>query len=199
MRHVFVSRRAGWSKLGGAYRIGVKLMTQFQTQVPDPLRNALPALLPARGLATPTIRVLFDILIGQNGFKSSTMEIQLHHIRSREALLGQAGKEEFKDDAFPCDANRALLFGSLMGCHHHTARDAFWSHWHIRAVIEATYQRAFGAVQQVVGGQMQTGLNQRMIEERVVFASHHEEETSQICNHCPRAILSIKTQQGQLL
>jgi hypothetical protein len=39
------SRRDGRSKLGGAYRIRVEVMSQFKPQVPGPLRHHLPALL----------------------------------------------------------------------------------------------------------------------------------------------------------
>jgi len=38
-----------------------------------------------------------------------------------------------------------------------------------------------------------------MIEDRVVFPTHHKEEVCQVCNHCPCAILSIKAQQGVFL
>jgi len=132
----------------------MKLMTQLQTEIPDPLRHDLPALLPTGGLTTPTIRLLLDILIGKNGFKSAAMQIQLHDVGSREALLGQAGEKEFRDDPFPRDANPALLFGSLMSCHDHAARDAFRSHWHIRAEVSAAHDQTLRTVQPLVGGQM---------------------------------------------
>src|SRR6266487_1375177 len=174
-------------------------MTQFQTEVPDPLCHDLPALLPARGLATPAIRVLFNIFIGKDGFKGTAMQIQLHDIRSREALLGQASEKELIDDASSRDANPALLFTSGMGCHHHPAMDAFWPHWYLRTVVEAAHERAFRAMQKLVGGQAQTGLNQRMIQHGVVFATHYEEEASQIGEYGPGAILSIKAQEGMFL
>ncbi len=50
-------------------------------------------------------------------------------------------------------------------------------------------------MQELVGGQMQAGLNQRRIEHGVIFATHHEGEISQVCNHRPRAILPIEAQQ----
>ena len=43
--HFFVPWRTRRGKLGGAHRIRMQVMTQFQTQVPHPLRNDLPALL----------------------------------------------------------------------------------------------------------------------------------------------------------
>jgi hypothetical protein len=51
----------------------------------------------------------------------------------------------------------------------------------------------------LIGWQVQTGLYQRMIKYRVVFAAHHEAEASQIRKHGSRAILSIKAQQDLLL
>ena len=122
-------------------------MTQLQAQIPDPLRNALPALLPTAGLTAPAIRVLFSILIGKSRLKGATMEVQFHHVRSRETLLGQAAEEEFVDDAFPRNANPALLFGSLVSCDDDAAMNAFRPYRHIWAVVETTHDQAFRTMQ----------------------------------------------------
>src|SRR5438105_7607625 len=114
------------------------------------------------------------------------MQIQFHDVRSRETLLGQAGEEKFIDNTFPRDADPTLLFACRMGCHHHAARDAFRPYWHIRAVVEAPHYQTFRTVQEPVGGEVETGLNQRMIKYSVVFASHDEEEACQIGEHSPR-------------
>src|SRR6266700_193021 len=45
-------------KLGRAHRIRMKLMAQFQAEVPHPLTDDLPCLLSAGGMTTPAIRVL---------------------------------------------------------------------------------------------------------------------------------------------
>src|SRR5512135_3920768 len=39
---LLVCRWERWSKLGGAHRVRMKLMAQFQTEVPDPLADELP-------------------------------------------------------------------------------------------------------------------------------------------------------------
>jgi len=88
--------------------------------------------------------------------------------------LSQAGEEEFVDDAFPRDANPALLFAGWMGRHHHAAMHALRAHWHIRAVVEATHSLAFRTVMELIGWQVQTCLNQSMIQHRVVFPAHHQ-------------------------
>jgi hypothetical protein len=51
------------SKPGGAYGRGLQLMAQFESNIPDPLRYHLPALLPPDRMRAPTIGVLFSILI----------------------------------------------------------------------------------------------------------------------------------------
>ena len=43
---------------------------------------------------------------------------------------------------------------------------------------------------------MQTRLNERMIEQIIVFATGHKREPSHIREHCPIPILSIEPQQG---
>ena len=46
---------------------------------------------------------------------------------------------------------------------------------------------------------MQTRLNQRMIEQVIVFAARHKREASHISEHGPVAILPVKAQQGAFL
>src|SRR5690242_2701905 len=74
-------------------------MPQFQTQVPDPLRDQLPALLPAGSMRAPAVGIKLVVFIGERRLEGTTMQIQLHHIDDCETLLGQAGEEEFVDDA----------------------------------------------------------------------------------------------------
>ena len=49
-------------------------MTQFQAEVPDPLRDDLPGFLSASGVAAPTIRVLFAIFIRPGGSSAALSE-----------------------------------------------------------------------------------------------------------------------------
>ena len=102
------------------------------------------------------------------------MQIYFNDVGSGEPLLGQAGEEEFVDDTFPRDANPTLLFASWMGCYYHAAVHALWPYWHIRTVVEAAHQQAFGTMLELIGWQVQTCLDQRMIQHRVVTAAHHE-------------------------
>jgi hypothetical protein len=46
---------------------------------------------------------------------------------------------------------------------------------------------------------VQTCLDERMIEHAVLFAAGHIGEASQICQHCPGAILPVEPQQGTRL
>ncbi len=57
---LFLRRRESGSKLGGAHRIGSKLMPQLQAEVPHPLADDLPGLLTASGVTTPAIWVLLS-------------------------------------------------------------------------------------------------------------------------------------------
>jgi hypothetical protein len=51
-------RLQGWRELGGAQRLRLSLMAQFQAEVPDPLRNDLPRFLASERMTTPASRVL---------------------------------------------------------------------------------------------------------------------------------------------
>src|SRR5690348_12314898 len=88
----------GRSKLRGAQCGRLKLMPQLQAQVPNPLADHLPGVLPTRSVRAPAIGILFLVFIRKRGLKGPTMQIQLDDIASSERLLRQRGEEEFVDD-----------------------------------------------------------------------------------------------------
>lgn len=57
---LLLRRQGSRGKLGRAHRLRLKLMPQLQADIPDPLRDDLPALLAQRGMRTPAIRVLYS-------------------------------------------------------------------------------------------------------------------------------------------
>lgn len=67
----------GWSEFGGTHGIRVKLMAQFQTQVPHPLRKDLPELLAQRRVRTPAIWILLQVFIGERIFEGPAMQVKL--------------------------------------------------------------------------------------------------------------------------
>jgi hypothetical protein len=127
------------------------------------------------------------------------MQIQLDDIAGGKRLLWQGGEEEFVDDARTRDANRALLFASFMGGHHHATGHSLRSDRHVWTVVEAADDLTFRTLLELIWGQMQTRLDKRMIEHRVVFATGHKGEASQVRKHGPGAILSIEPEQGAFL
>lgn len=74
-------------------------MTQFQPQVPHPLRDDLPGVLSSRRVTTPAIGILLLVFIGEHWFKGATMQIQCHHIGGGEPVLRELGEKEFVDHA----------------------------------------------------------------------------------------------------
>src|SRR5712691_2767442 len=75
------------SKLGRAYRSRLQHMTQFQTEVPDPLRDDLPGFLPGGSVRTPSVGLLLQVLISKLWLKGPTMQIEGHDIGSGEPFL----------------------------------------------------------------------------------------------------------------
>jgi hypothetical protein len=151
-------------------------MSHFQAQVPHPLRDHLPTLLPPGGVAAPAIRVEFLILIGERQLEGATMQIQFDDIGSGECRLGQVAEKELVDHACTGDAYWTLLLAGRMGRHHHATQHAQRSHWHLRAVVEAAHGLAFWALLELIRGEVQTCLHQRMIKRGVLFTSDHESE-----------------------
>ena len=187
------------SELGGAYGIRMKLMAQFESDIPDPLCHDLPALLPPGRMTAPTIGVLLVVFICQCRLEGTAMQIQFNDIRSSKCLLRQGGEEEFVDDACTRGANGTLLFGGWMRGHHHPAQHPRRSHRYFGAVIEVAHDLAFWARLDLIGGQMQTCLNERVIEHRVLFAAGDKREARQICEHGSGAILTIEPEEGVFL
>jgi hypothetical protein len=171
-------------------------MPQFQTQVPHPLRDDLPALLPPGGVAAPAILVVFGILIGERRLTGATMQGAFDDIRSGACRLGQVAEKEFVTHADAGDAHRTLLEALRMGRHHHATGYALRPHWHLWTVGEAAYDLAFWALLELIRGEGQARLHKRMIERRGVFAAGHERQASEIGEDGSRTILSIESEQS---
>jgi hypothetical protein len=62
-------------------------MPHFQAQVPYPLRDYLPTLLPPGRVAAPAVRVLLSVFVCQCRLKGTTMQVQFDDIGSSECLL----------------------------------------------------------------------------------------------------------------
>src|SRR5947209_1121341 len=91
--------RLGRSQFGGAHGHRMQAMAQLEAQVPHPLADDLPELLPTGGTGTPAISILFLVLIGQHDLESAPLQVQRHHISSGERACWQGGEEQFVDHA----------------------------------------------------------------------------------------------------
>ncbi len=110
--------------------------------------------------------------------------------------MRQLCKEQFVDNAFACDAHRTLLFRSWMGGHHHAAREALGADWHVWTIVEAADDPALRTLLELISRQVQTCLNQRVIEHAVLLAAGHKREPSHIGEDGSGAILPVEPQQG---
>src|SRR6266699_3154886 len=184
------------SKLGRAHRSRLKHMTQFQAQVPDPLRDNLPRFLSSGRMRTPPVGVLLLVFIDKQRLKGPTMEVECHDIGGGERVLRKLGEKEFIDNALAGVTDAALFLGSRVGGHHDAAAHALRPHRDIGAVVELPHQAAFRAAELLVGRQVQTALDLWPTQHGVIFAAHHEREARQIGDDGPRPILPIQPQQG---
>jgi len=125
-------------------------MTQFETQVPEPLGDDLPALLARCRMADPAVWVLFLVFISQRRGTRPTMQIQRHDITSHERALGELCHKQFVDHTQTGDPDPTL--GGLMRCYDEPTPHAIRSQRQIRAVIERAHHPAFGMGQVLIGG-----------------------------------------------
>ena len=116
------------------------------------------------------------------------MQIQLDDITGGEGVLWQVRKEEFVDHPCACDAHGALLVACGMRGHDHAAGHTIRSHRDLGAIVEAAHHLTFRTLLELIRRQMQTGLNQRVIEQAIVFAPGHKRKTGEIGEDRPIAI-----------
>ncbi len=120
------------------------------------------------------------------------MQGQFHHITGREGVLRQGREEQFVDHAFSCDANGTLLFPGGVRRHNHAGGRALGSSRNLWAIGEAARPLTFGTLLELVGREVQTGLDQRMIEQVIIFAASDKREASSIGEHRSIAIVPIE-------
>src|SRR6266566_1302668 len=126
------------------------------------------------------------------------MEVQFDDVTGGERLLREIGEEDLVHDACTCDPNRTFLFARLMCCHDDAAPHAFGPHRNLRTVVEAAHHLAFWTLVGLIWGEVQARLDERMIEDAVLFAASHKRETSEIGEHGSRAILPVESEQRVL-
>jgi hypothetical protein len=73
------------------------LLPELQAQIPDPLSDDLPELLPTGRMRHPAIWVLFLIFIGKHRFKGTAMQVEIKHISGSEGVWGDGREELFID------------------------------------------------------------------------------------------------------
>jgi len=86
-----------------------------------------------------------------------------------------------------------------MGRHNHAAGCLIGSYRDLGAIVEAAHHLTFGTLLELIGGQVQPRLKQRMIEQVIVFAARHKRERGHIGEHGPIAILPVEPQQRAFL
>jgi len=144
----------------------------------------------------PAIRVLILVFISKSRFKGSPMEVESHHIRGGERLLGEIGQEQRIRHPAAFDTHPSLRFPGGMGCHDDTAPLSGRSHRHVRTIVERAHQLTFRASERPFCGQMQAALNLSARKPGIVFAAHDEREAGQIGKDGSRPILPIQPHQG---
>src|SRR5437764_3765849 len=83
--------------------------------------------------------------------------------------------------------------------HDHAAWHALGPYRDLGAIVEAAHHRTFGTLLKLIGSQVQPRLNERMIEQVIVFAARHKRKRGHIGEHGPIAILPIKARASCVL
>jgi hypothetical protein len=119
-------------------------MSQFQAEIPHPLANHLPQLLPTSCMGTPTIRILLFVLIREDGRVSPSMQVESQDIGRGEGSLWQSSKEEFVNALISCHSDGSSRRSGRMSGNDDPTAGSCWSKKDIRAIEEGTADPAFG-------------------------------------------------------
>jgi hypothetical protein len=171
-------------------------MAQFETQVPNPLRENEPELLAPGGVRTPTIRILFFVLISEHGFKRPAMQVQGNHISRSERAWRQGGVEQLVDHPATRGAHGSLGQGRLVCGNDDPCAWTGWRKPEVREVKECPTGSRFRVDRLLVRWLGQAGLHLWQIEEIIVLAPHDVSESRQIRDNRSIAILPVQTHHG---
>jgi len=124
-------------------------------------------------MGTPAIRLLLFVFIGEDGLKSSSMEVESKHISRGKGTLWESGKEEFVNALIAGDADGGSRRGCRVSSNDDPASGACWSKKDIRTIEEGTLGSRFGMGRLLIRGQGQASLDLWQIEEIIVLATHN--------------------------
>jgi hypothetical protein len=156
-------------------------MTQFETEVPEPLRDDLPRLLSGGRVTTPASLSSCSLSSSAScGSKAPRCKYRATTSAAVKARLSQSGEEQLVDDPVTCEANAALRLACRMGRHYDAATQPLRSHSHLWAVVELAHQGAFWARELPISRQVQAALDLGLIQHGVVLASRHKAVASQL-------------------
>ena len=122
------------------------------------------------------------------------MQLQLDDIADGERLVRQGGEEEFVDHTCTRDAHTVLLGVGGMGGYHYAAGHALGSYRYLRTIVETATCLAFWTLLELVSRQVQTGLNERVIEHAVLFAPGDKCEACHIGERRSCPILAVESE-----
>jgi hypothetical protein len=171
-------------------------MAQLQAQVPHPVADDVPGLLPARGVTTPAVGVLLQVFIGQGIFKRAAMQIQGHDITCGERVLRQIGQEQFIDDARAGHADPTLRFCGWMCGDHDSAGFLRRAESQVRTVVEGTADPAFWMLEVLIWRKFQASLDLGPLQDLIVFAPHDIPQSCQVNEDGSCPVLPIQAQEG---
>jgi len=171
-------------------------MSQFESEVPGPLRHNKPAFLAPGGMRAPAVRLLFLVFIREHGLKRATMEIQSHHISRGERAWRQGGGEQLVDTlptrgpdfyrgiwSFPCGNDDPCAWSC-------------WRKQEIRKVKEGPTGSCFRMGDLLIRRLSQASLHLREVEEIIILAPHDGGESSQVGDNRAVAILAVQPDHG---
>ena len=171
------------------------MLSAFQAEIPDPLAEDLPELLPTGRMRTPAVGILLDVFIGENGFKGPAMQIQVQHIFGGKSGSGQPGDEQFVDHAIALLPNGwGSGCGGMSGDNQPHTRSTS-GQGHVWTIVKGAGGSTFWVGTHLHGGACQNRLHHCQIQQSIVTAAPDDARTrvQDLSEHSSVAIQAIQT------
>ena len=114
------------------------MLPELQANIPDPLAEYLPELLPTGRTRNPAIRVLLLIFICKYGLKGASMQVEIKHISGSEGIWRDRREELLIEHSVAHRADGRWGGTGWMSGQEHADRGSCRRERNIRAIEECT-------------------------------------------------------------
>src|SRR5258708_3581224 len=174
------------------------VLAELQAQIPYPLREDLPELLPTGRMRNPAIGILFLLFIGEHGFEGASMQVQIKYVGGSESVWWDGGKELLIDHTVVHRPDGRWGGSGHTRSQEHAHPRPCGREWNIQTIVERTTGSRLRMPRLLIGWLLQTHPHGREGPEVIVLPAHNDPRSTtgkEIGQPSGIAIPSVQTSQ----